>query len=129
MRLAEGRQFVLGHGTDLVLADEHLAPGGLFQPGQLVEQGGLAAAGLADNAAELPFFHADIHVVQSNDPLLAHRVDFAQSHGTDDGRHWHPPSFRQVSMVSVSIISCRAYKQKAPGCKFLRVTLLRKIFT
>ena len=90
VRLPEAGQLVLGHGADLVLADEHLAFGGLFQPGQLVEQRRFAAAGLADDTAELALFHIDIHVVQGHHALFAHGIDLAQPHSADD-RH-RPPS-------------------------------------
>ena len=57
MLLAERGQLVLGHFADLVFAYVDLAGCWLFQPGQLVQQRGFAAAGLADDTAELAFFY------------------------------------------------------------------------
>ena len=57
MLLAERGQLVLGHFADLVFAYVDLAGCRLFQPGQLVQQRGFAAAGLADDTAELAFFY------------------------------------------------------------------------
>src|SRR5699024_10432376 len=67
-----------------------LAAGWFFKPRKLVEQGGLAAAGLADNAAEFPFFDRDIDIIERDDPLLAYGVDLAQLFGVDDRRHVTP---------------------------------------
>ena len=85
MLLPELRQFCLIHGADLVFADEHLAAGGLFQPGQLIQQGRLAAAGLADDAAKLAFFNCKIHVIQRYNALFSNGVDLAQLFGMYDG--------------------------------------------
>ena len=85
MLLAELGQLGLGHGTDLMLADEHLAAGRLFQPGQLVQQGRLAAAGLADNAAKLAFFNRKVHIIQRYNALFSNCIDLAQLFCMYDG--------------------------------------------
>ena len=93
MLLPEPGQLGLVHGADLMHADEHLSAAGLFQPGQLVQQGGFSAAGLSHDAAEFPFADADVHIVQRPHPFLAHGVDLAQAHRADDGRQSPRPLF------------------------------------
>ena len=99
MLLAERGQLVLGHGADLVFAYVDLAGCGLFQPGQLVQQGGFAAAGLTDDTAEFPFFYGQIDIVQRDDTLLADGVDLAQLFCMDNGRQYHTPFLIVISYI------------------------------
>ena len=85
MLLPELRQFGFVHGADLVFAYENFAAGGLFQPGQLVQQGRLTAAGLADDAAKFAFFDRKVYVIQRYNALFSNSVDFAQFFGSYDG--------------------------------------------
>ena len=87
--LAELGQLVLGHFADLVLSYVYLAGRRLFQPGQLVQQRGFAAAGLADDTAELALFYRQIDIIQRNDALLADGIDLAQLLCTDDWCQTH----------------------------------------
>ena len=87
--LAELGQLVLGHFADLVLSYVYLAGRRLFQPGQLVQQRGLAAARLADDTAELALFYRQIDIIQRNDALLADGIDLAQLLCTDDWCQTH----------------------------------------
>ena len=80
-------------------ANEHLARGRLFQPGQLVQQGGFAAAGLADNTAEFPLFYGQVNIVQRDDTLLADGVDLAQLFCMDNGRQYHTPFLIGISCI------------------------------
>ena len=87
--LAELGQLVLGHFADLVLSYVYLAGRRLFQPGQLVQQRGFAAARLADDTAELALFYRQIDIIQRNDALLADGIDLAQLLCTDDWCQTH----------------------------------------
>ena len=101
MLLPEARQFGFGHGADLVPPDKHLALGGLFQPGKLVQQCGFAAAGLPDNAAEFPFFYVEVDVVQRDHTFFADGVDLAQFFGMDDGCQTRAPFPGIVSLCDI----------------------------
>ena len=85
MLLSELRQFSFVHGADLVFANENFAAGGLFQPGQLVQQGRLTTAGLANDAAKFAFFDRKVYVIQRYNALFSNSVDFAQFFGSYDG--------------------------------------------
>ena len=98
--LAELGQLIFGHSADLVRTDEYLAAGRFFQPGQLIQQGAFATAGLAHDAAEFPFFNGDRNIVQGNDPFFAYGIHLAQVDGMDNGCHFSPP-FLTKSYTSI----------------------------
>ena len=93
----------------------YLAGRRLFQPGQLVQQGTFAAAGLTHNAAELPFFNGKIHVVERDHALLAHGVDFAQFFGADDGCQTSAPFQAYIGPILPYFDNF----EKGNPCKFL----------
>ena len=72
---------------DFAPVHEHIAVGSLIQSGQHVEDGGLAAAGVADNADELAFVETEVDVFKHGDILGAARrgKDFFQSFDLKEG--------------------------------------------
>ena len=89
--LAEGGEPVLTELGDVVFADVHRAPGGLFQTGELVEQCALAAAGGAQDAADLALADLQVDAVEGNHLFPAELVDLAQVLDGDDGIQTRPP--------------------------------------
>ena len=53
----------LGLGPDVLAVQQHLARGGPQQAVEHLDEGGLAAARVADNPQELPFLHLDVHPI------------------------------------------------------------------
>ena len=105
--LAEIRQFVLCHCGNIMLANQHPAFGGLFQPCKLVEQCGFAAAGSADDTAHLPFADFQADVVQRDHLFLAYAVYLAQVLYFYNGCHEaHHLFLKQSITVWLCISSC-----------------------
>ena len=116
MLLAELGQLVLGHFADFVLSYVHLAGRRLFQPGQLVQQRGFAAARLADDTAELALFYRQIDIIQRNDALLADGIDLAQLLCTDNRCQTHT-SLRAMYYIFYHISTIRG---RWGSCKSLQ---------
>ena len=67
-------QLLFGHLGDILSQNIHISPGGLFQPRQLVQKGGFAGAGGAQNAADLSLRNLQIDAVQGHHHLRTHPV-------------------------------------------------------
>ncbi len=74
-----------GHLVDIPPADNHLARGGVIDPGQHIQQRGLATARLADQGHKLPVAHLQVDALQGGE--LAGGVYVGLDHiAQDDGR-------------------------------------------
>ena len=78
MALPERGQFPLVQIGDDHAADAHAAARGLFHAGELVEQGGLAGAGFAVDAADLPARDAQVDAFERHHGLVRDRILLAQ---------------------------------------------------
>ena len=56
-----------GRSQDVLAIEQHLSGGGLFEPGEAAGDGGLAAAGLADQGDDLAFPDREVHAVDGAD--------------------------------------------------------------
>ena len=96
MLLPEHRQLLFAHLGDQLSLDLYRAAGGLFQPGQLVQQGGFTTAGGTQYTAHLPPLDGQVDIIQSDYLFIAGPVHLAEIFGLHHVLHILSPSRRKI---------------------------------
>ena len=78
MPLTEVGQLLLAQAGDRDAADQHLAPGGFFQPRELIEQGALPGTGGAEDTADFPTHDIQCDILEGYHRLVSYGVFFPE---------------------------------------------------
>src|SRR5262245_66583429 len=93
---------VEARAADLAAADEDVAVGRRLQPGQDVEDRGLAAAGMPDQAHELALLDREVHVLEyRGDGAIARREALGDGLDADERvAHVHSGKVTKIGRAS-----------------------------